>query len=82
MNDKLLSSKAIFDSIKHIDENGKEYWEARELQKALEYKQWCRFESVIKKAINACKQNKNNYESDFANVDKIVEAGATRKKGR
>ena len=27
----------IFENIKHIDENGVEYWEARELQKVLEY---------------------------------------------
>ena len=29
---------SIFESIKHIDEDGNEYWEARELQKVLEYK--------------------------------------------
>ena len=28
------------ESIKHIDEDGNEYWEARELQKVLEYKEW------------------------------------------
>ena len=28
----------IFESIKHIDEYGNEYWLARELQKVLEYK--------------------------------------------
>ena len=27
-----------FESIKHINESGGEYWEARELQRALEYK--------------------------------------------
>lgn len=30
----------VFESIKHIDEYGKEYWYARELQHVLEYKKW------------------------------------------
>ena len=32
-------NKTIFESIKHIDELGNEYWYARELQKVLEYSQ-------------------------------------------
>lgn len=31
MNDVNLYSKKVFEQIKHIDENGFEYWEAREL---------------------------------------------------
>ena len=30
----------IFEGIKHIDEDGNEYWEARELQALLGYKEW------------------------------------------
>lgn len=37
----------LFESIKHINEYGQEFWYARELQIALEYKQWRRFYSVI-----------------------------------
>ena len=32
-----------FEDIKHIDENGNEFWLARELQKVLEYKEWRNF---------------------------------------
>ena len=32
-------TEKIFEEIKHIDENGNEYWEARELQHVLEYTQ-------------------------------------------
>ena len=39
-----------FESIKHIDENEFEYWFARELQKVLGYKEWRKFEGVIKKS--------------------------------
>ena len=31
MNNLQTYNKSIFESIKHIDENGNEYWEAREL---------------------------------------------------
>ena len=44
----------IFEEMKHIDEEGNEYWEARELQKALEYKEWRKFNGVIEKAKIAC----------------------------
>ena len=67
----LKTTNSIFEDIKHIDENGNEYWSARELQKALEYSQWRRFESVIKKAIEACKKSKNNINEHFANVGKL-----------
>ena len=33
----LKTTNSIFDNIKHIDENGLEYWNARELQKTLGY---------------------------------------------
>ena len=39
----------IFESIKHVDEEGREYWLARELQKTLEYKEWRKFNNVINK---------------------------------
>ena len=32
------NTNSAFENIKHIDENGFEYWFARELQKVLEYK--------------------------------------------
>ena len=39
-----------FEDIKHIDENGVEFWYARELQVVLDYKEWRKFENVINKA--------------------------------
>ena len=36
-------SEETFESIKHINEFGQEYWLARELQVVLEYSQWRRF---------------------------------------
>ena len=36
-----------FESIKHTDEEGREYWYARELQRVLQYSEWRKFEGVI-----------------------------------
>ena len=71
----------VFENIKHIDEEGKEYWEARELKQVLEYTQWRRFNDVIEKAIIACKNSGNLVSDHFANVGKMIEIakGASRK---
>ena len=72
-------SESLFDSIKHETEAGEEFWYARELQIALEYKQWRRFCSVIDKAKEAGQNSGYNVSDHFANVGKIVKAGATTK---
>ena len=51
MNELKEYTEKTFDNIKHIDNNGNEYWLARELQKVLEYKDWRNFNKVIDKAI-------------------------------
>ena len=60
-----------FEEIKHIDENGVEFWYARELMIILEYKQWRRFESVINKAKESCKNSDISVIEHFANVGKL-----------
>ena len=59
-----------FESIKHIDENGNEYQYARELQKILGYKEWRKFEGVIKKAKEACENSNISALEHFVGVDK------------
>ena len=51
MNELKEYTEKTFDNIKHIDNNGNEYWLARELQKVLEYKDWRNFNKVIDKAV-------------------------------
>ena len=53
----------VFESIKHIDEYGNEYWYARELEAVLEYKRWDKFNNVINNAKLACKKSKNIIEN-------------------
>ena len=69
-------SNQSFENIKHIDENETEFWYARELQKVLDYKEWRKFEKVIQKAINACKNTGINEEEHFVGTDKMVQIGS------
>ena len=56
-----------------------EFWYARELQAALEYKEWRNFTKVIDRAITACENSENRHFSHFVEVNKIVSAGVTTK---
>ena len=62
----------IFEDIKHIDEFGNEYWLARELQKALEYRLWQNFCNVIKISIIACEASNYNIFDHFIEVNKMI----------
>ena len=78
MNELEISNE-IFESIKHIDKNGNEYWEARELMKTLNYKEWRYFSAVIEKAQIACSSSNNNINSNFGVSTKIVKTGVSSK---
>ena len=73
-------NEEIFEKIKHIDDQGCEYWEARELQKVLDYNKWENFMKVILSALQACIITKGSSDDDFLEVRKIVKAGATSKR--
>ena len=69
-----------FEDIKHIDENGTEFWYARELMKVLNYKDWRYFDAVIKKAILACQNSELDYIDHFVVDNKMVEIGSGAKR--
>lgn len=68
-----------FEDIKHVRDDGTEYWSARELAPVLEYAQWRNFSKVIGRAMIACENSGHSVLDDFAEVSKIVNAGATSK---
>lgn len=68
-----------FQSIKHVRDDGSEYWLARELQTVLTYGKWENFHKVILKAIDACKASENAVSLHFPDVRKIVKAGLLEK---
>ncbi len=65
-----------FESIKHVRENGTEFWHARELAEVLEYVQWRNFQKVIARAILACKNSGFEVNDHFAEVSKMVGIGS------
>lgn len=80
MNEMQKYSEETFDSIRHINEDGQEYWFARELQTTLEYTQWRRFEETIERAKLACKNSGFDPDDHFADVGKMVEIGSGAKR--
>ena len=70
MNEVKAYNEQTFESIKHIDENGVEFWYARELQMALEYSEWRNFEKVINKAKDACVGAGSSLSGCFVDVNK------------
>ncbi len=76
--DKNLNPKSPnrnFEDIKKIDQDGIEYWEARELMEILEYSKWSNFENVIEKAKTACTLSEQNVVDHFADIGKMIQAG-------
>lgn len=65
-----------FESIKQIDNDGNEYWFARDLQEVLEYSEWRNFSKIIEKAKNACKASGHIVQSEFVDTNKLVDVGA------
>ena len=69
----------MFEEIRHLDDLGNEYWEARELQEMLGYNEWRWFANVIEKAQIACLQSNNDINCHFGVYSKIVKAGVSSK---
>lgn len=81
MTDLENYNNIVFEKIKHIDENGVEFWYARDLQSVLEYKQWKNFIKVVDKAKEACLNSRLNIIEHFISINKNITLAnnATRK---
>ena len=62
-----------FEQTKRTDEDGNEYWFARELAPILEYSKWENFKKVIDRAMLACRNSGFNVADHFPDVRKTVE---------
>lgn len=71
MNKLEKNNNKTFEDIKHIDENGSEFWYARELMSILEYNKWENFEKVINKAKDACENSGVSVFEHFPDVRKL-----------
>lgn len=64
-----------FESIKRIDSQGNESWEARQLMSLLDYVRWESFEAVIKRAQRAAINSGAALADHFRKVTKMVSIG-------
>ena len=80
MNEIDKNYNKTFEDIKNIDENGIEFWYARELMKVLTYKDWRYFDAVIEKARIACQNSELTDIDHFVVDNKMVEIGSGAKR--
>jgi DNA-damage-inducible protein D len=71
-----MNTSSIFEDIKQTNEIGQEFWSARDLSSALQYKKWEKFLHVIDKAKEACKNSGQVIENHFPHSEKMVEIGS------
>ena len=71
LNDIDKTNKS-FEDIKHIDENGVEFWYARELMPILQYSNWQNFEKIIDKSKISCQNSDISVFEHFTDVNKTI----------
>lgn len=68
------SGGSPFDRLRHEDEGG-EYWCARELQPGMGYEKWERFEGVIDRAIRSAENTGTYSEQAFSRIREVGQIG-------
>lgn len=68
-------NESLFEQIKHIDENGIEYWQAGQLSKTLGYSDFRNFVKVLQKAAKACEQSKQELSDHLVEFNEVIDAG-------
>jgi DNA-damage-inducible protein D len=66
----------VFEQIKQIDENGNEFWMARQLAKTLDYKDFRNFLVVIEKAKEACLNSGQTVANHLVEFNEVVAVGS------
>ena len=74
-NNSLNQEYTTFESIKHTDEYGNEFWYARALAKILGYADYRNFRLVIGKAKKACELSNYNVLDHFVDTNDMIEIG-------
>ena len=61
-----------FERVKRVDEEGNEFWSARDLMPLLEYSSWQKFKNVLLKAQIACENSGYDPTDHFIRAVKMV----------
>ena len=67
---------ATFEGARQVDEDGNEYWFARDLAPLLDYQDWRNFMQVVEKARLACEKSGRAMEDHFGDVTRMVGIGS------
>ncbi|OCL90670.1 DNA damage-inducible protein D [Arcobacter porcinus] len=71
-----LQHHQTFEEIKQIDQDGNEFWYARELAKLLGYSDFRNFQNVIAKAKEACINSGFNPDDHLVEITEVVKIGS------
>ena len=80
MNDTIISPNKNFEGAKQVDNNGIEFWMARDLMTLLGYTAWRNFEEVIAKAAQACMNSGQAVDNHFGKINKMFRIGSNAAK--
>jgi DNA-damage-inducible protein D len=69
-----------FERIRQEDEDGAEFWSARDLMPILEYTNWRNFKAVLLKAQIACENSGSDPSDHFTGAIKMVAIGSDAKR--
>lgn len=67
--------RSPFDSIMHVEDDGTEWWSARELMPHLGYARWENGENAVRKARSACRNAGHEVSDHFRDITKMIDIG-------
>jgi hypothetical protein len=74
------SPDSPFEQIKKFDDEGVEYWPARDLGKILGYREYKNFVPAIERAITACNETGAPASDHFVEINEMVAIGSKAKR--
>lgn len=80
MNHLEKNPLSVFEKIRRTDEEGQEYWSARDLGKVLEYTDYRNFIVVLNKAKQACENSAQRVQDHFVGFNDMVIIGSSAKR--
>lgn len=76
MGKQISNNLSVFEQIKQTDENGNEFWMARQLAKSLDYTDFRNFLGVIEKAKEACQNSGQAVANHLVEFNEVVAVGS------
>lgn len=71
---------ATFEGARQVDEDGNEFWFARDLAPLLDYQDWRNFMQVVEKARLACQTSGREVDDHFGDITRMVGIGSGAKR--